>query len=186
MSCFTHPLRAALLLGLALPCVAGAALRIDGGQSSISATLRQMNVPLEIQFRRYTTRIDLRPDQPEQSSAVIEIDIGSLDLGDAEFNSEALKKDWFDAARYPTAKFVATAIRPQPNGRFDVSGKLTIKGASKDAAFPVTLRQENGRQVIDGALPIRRLAFGIGDGPWRDTGMVADEVVIRFHLVAPR
>lgn len=186
MACLPLPLRGALLLCLALPGPAGAAPRLDSGNSRISATVRQMNVPLEIQFRRYTAQVDLRPEQPATSSAVIEIDIGSLDLGDAELNNEALKKDWFNAAQYPTAKFVATAIRPRANGRFDVSGKLTIKGASMDANFPVTVRQENGMQVIDGVLPIKRLAFGIGEGAWRDTGMVANEVAIRFHLVGPR
>ena len=32
-------------------------------------------------------------------------------------------------------------------------------------------------------LPIKRLAFKIGDGEWADTSMVADEVQVRFKLV---
>jgi polyisoprenoid-binding protein YceI len=33
-------------------------------------------------------------------------------------------------------------------------------------------------------VPIKRLVFGIGDGEWKDTSVVADEVVIKFHIVA--
>jgi polyisoprenoid-binding protein YceI len=31
-------------------------------------------------------------------------------------------------------------------------------------------------------LPIKRLAFGIGEGEWKDTSIVADEVVIKFRV----
>jgi polyisoprenoid-binding protein YceI len=33
-------------------------------------------------------------------------------------------------------------------------------------------------------VPIKRLAFGIGDGEWKDTSVVADEVIIKFRIVA--
>jgi polyisoprenoid-binding protein YceI len=39
--------------------------------------------------------------------------------------------------------------------------------------------------VFEGTLPIRRLAFGIGEGEWRDPSVVADEVIVRFRLVVP-
>jgi len=32
-------------------------------------------------------------------------------------------------------------------------------------------------------LPIKRLTFNIGEGEWKDTSMVADEVTIKFHVV---
>jgi len=38
--------------------------------------------------------------------------------------------------------------------------------------------------VFEGQLPIKRLAFNIGEGEWKDTSMVADEVVIKFRVTA--
>ena len=38
----------------------------------------------------------------------------------------------------------------------------------------------------DGVLPIKRTTFNIGDGEWKDTSVVADEVQIKFHVVAAR
>ena len=38
--------------------------------------------------------------------------------------------------------------------------------------------------MFEGALPIKRLAFNIGDGEWKDTSMVADEVLIKFRVTA--
>jgi polyisoprenoid-binding protein YceI len=48
----------------------------------------------------------------------------------------------------------------------------------------VTVTQQGATQTFDGALPIKRLQFDIGLGEWKDTSTVADEVVIKFHIVA--
>jgi hypothetical protein len=33
-------------------------------------------------------------------------------------------------------------------------------------------------------LPIKRLQYGVGDGSWKDTDTVADDVQIKFRIVA--
>jgi polyisoprenoid-binding protein YceI len=60
-----------------------------------------------------------------------------------------------------------------------------LKGRVLDLVANVVRRSESGVQVFEGQLPIRRLAFGIGEGEWRDPSVVADEVVVRFRLVVP-
>ena len=40
------------------------------------------------------------------------------------------------------------------------------------------------QQIFEGNLPIKRLAFGIGEGEWKDASIVADEVVIKFRVLA--
>jgi hypothetical protein len=64
-----------------------------------------------------------------------------------------------------------------------VAGKLTIKGKTADVTFPLAVKKDGATQVFDGALPIKRLTYNIGEGEWKDTGMVADEVTIKFHIV---
>lgn len=172
---------------LSLVCSAIAApLRIDAGRSTVGVTFKQMNVPVEATFRKFTTQIDFDAARPAAAKARIDIDIPSFDLGDTGYNRDVLKKEWFDAAQFPKASFVASTIKARtgaPAGTYDVTGKLTIKGRTADIHFPLTVRQDKGSQVFDGALPIKRLAFNIGEGEWKDTGMVADEVTIRFHVV---
>jgi hypothetical protein len=34
-------------------------------------------------------------------------------------------------------------------------------------------------------LPIKRTVFNIGDGEWKDTSVVADDVQIKFRIVTP-
>jgi polyisoprenoid-binding protein YceI len=114
----------------------------------------------------------------------VDIDTASFDIGEAEYNKEVAGKDWFNAAKFPKATFVSSAIKPAGAGKLAVSGKLTIKGKTQDVTFPVTVKQEGPKQVFEGQLPIKRLAFNIGEGEWKDTSMVADEVVIKFRVAA--
>lgn len=174
---------AALLAATAL--VAGAVpLKTDVAHSSVAATFKQMNVPVDASFKRFTAQIDYDPAHPEKATARVDIDTASFDMGEAEYNKEVAKKDWFNSSQFPKASFVSTAIRPGGAGKLNVSGKLTIKGRTQDVSFPLSVKPEGGRQVFEGQLPIKRLAFNIGEGEWKDTSMVADEVVIKFHVAA--
>jgi len=170
---------------LAVAAAASAAvLKTDPAKSSVSAVFKQMNVPIESKFKKHNIVIDYNAAAPDTSKATVEIETASLDLGEADMNAEVAKKDWFNSAQFPKATFVSTAIKSAGPGKLNVSGKLTIKGKAADVTFPITVKAEGGKQVFDGALPIKRLAFNVGEGEWKDTGMVADEVTIKFHVVA--
>lgn len=173
----------AALLCLALSGLAYAALKVDTAGSSVTAVSRQMGVPVEGKFRKFTAQIDYNAAKPEASKAQVDIDIASFDLGSAEFNSEVMKKDWFNAAQHPKASFVSTSIKPAAAGKLDVAGKLIIKGKTADVAFPLSVKKEGASQIFEGTVPIKRLTFNIGEGEWKDTSMVADEVLIKFRVV---
>ena len=174
---------AALTLSLALPNLANAVLKTDPAKSGVSAVFKQMNVPVEAKFKKFNAQVDFNQAKPETSKANIEIDIGSFYLGDAQYNQEVLKKEWFNAGQFPKATFISSAIKPGAGGKLDVTGKLTIKGKSSNISFPLTVKKDGTNQIFEGALPIKRLAFNIGEGEWADTSMVADEVVIKFRVV---
>ena len=48
--------------------------------------------------------------------------------------------------------------------------------------MPVTLTQSGGVTTASGEMVLHRLAFAIGDGEWKDTSVVADNVEVKFHL----
>lgn len=67
-------------------------------------------------------------------------------------------------------------------GKYELAGKLSIKGQSRDVLVPLAMTQTGAITVATGVLPIKRLAFSIGDGDWADTAMVADEVQVKFKF----
>jgi len=174
-------LAAALLAGTAAHA---APLKTDLAKSSVSATFKQMNVPVEARFKTFTAQIDYDAAKPEAAKATVDIGTASMDLGDPEYNREVAKKEWFNTAQFPKATFVSTSIKPAGADKLNVAGKLTVKGKTADVAFPLTVKAAGKQQVFEGQLPIKRLAFNIGEGEWKDTSMVADEVVIKFRVTA--
>ncbi|WP_028313091.1 YceI family protein [Derxia gummosa] len=181
--------RGAVALAFAIPAFAfvqpAGATPVDAAKSSVSATFKQMGVPVDGAFRKFTGDVSYDPAKPAEAKARIDIDISGFDIGDPEYNKEVLKKEWFNAAQYPKASFVTTAVKPAGAGKFDATGTLTIKGKTQTLTVPVTVAPAAGANVFSGALPIKRLAYDIGEGDWKDTGMVADEVVIKFKLAVP-
>lgn len=170
----------ALLACAALPAAAQTVLY---DKSRISCVSRQENVPVEAQFRKFTARIAFDPAKPETGKAQIEIDVGSFDIDNAEVNDMAKDKDWFNARAFPKATFTATGIRALGGGRFEARGPLSIKGKTLDVAAPFTYKPDAAGGVFDGAFTIKRLQYNIGEGAWKDTGTVADEVQIKFRIV---
>jgi polyisoprenoid-binding protein YceI len=160
--------------------------QVDSSKSTVTATSKQMNVPVDGTFKKFTAQLSFDPAKPAAGSARLSINTASYDLGDESYNEQVRGKEWFDAAQYPDATFVSSAIAPAGGNQFKVTGTLTIKGKSQNVTVPVTVAQQGSTQSFDGALPIKRSQFDIGTGEWKETSVVADEVVIKFHIVAAK
>ena len=155
---------------------------VDYKKSHIGFTFKQMNVPVEGQFPKFTANITFNPATPETGKAEIEVDLASIDTGSADGDTEVKRKLWFNVDTFPKAKFTSTAIKPLGGNKYEVVGTLGIKGRSRDLKFPVTLKPEAGGTLFEGAFPVLRLQFGIGEAQWSDTETVADEVQVRFRI----
>lgn len=184
-SIFRRPVLAGLTVVL-LSGIAPAFAQVDAGKSTIVATSKQMNVPVDGTFKKFSAQLTFDPAKPATGSASLSIDTGSYDLGDAEYDKQVRGKEWFDSATFPTATFVSSAIAPAGGNQYKVTGKLTIKGKSQVVTVPVSITQQGTTQTFDGSLPIKRTQYDIGTGEWKDTSVVADDVVIKFHIVAAK
>ncbi len=173
----------ALIGGLALTALpAQAQQQLVPAQSSIEFTAKQMGVPMQGQFKKFDAQVAFDPAKPATSRIRFTVDTGSATMGARETDAELPKPVWFNVAQFPQATFESSAIKALGGGKFDVAGKLTIKGASVQVTVPVALTQSGATTTATGVLPIKRLAFKIGDGEWADTSMVADEVQVKFKL----
>jgi polyisoprenoid-binding protein YceI len=173
---------AALLLGAAAVSGAWAQQKLAAAQSEIAFTSRQMGVPVDGKFTRFDAQLTFDPKKPETSKVAFTVDLTSVAIGSAEVETELAKPGWFDTKKQPQATFQSTAFKPAGAGKFEVSGKLAIKGQSQDVVVPVTVQQSGTNATATGTFTLKRLAYKIGDGEWNDTSIVADEVQVRFKL----
>lgn len=163
--------------------VAQAAQQLVPAKSEVRFAFRQMNAPIEGRFRKLSGTVDFDPAKPQAGKADIIVDIASIDLGSPEGETEARGKGFFNVPLFPQARFTAASFKPLGNNRFEVSGKLTIKNISKDIVVPFTIKPEaGGAMTAEGAFPLKRLAFKVGEGDWADTDTVADDVQVKVRL----
>ena len=155
---------------------------VDLSKSSVSAVFKQTGVSSEGEFRKFSVSVEFDPANVAQTKARVDIDTASFDIGDPEYNAELVKKEWFNAAKYQKASFVSTSVKSLAPGKLEAAGKLTLKGKTVDLNVPVTYRQEGSNVVFEGSIPIKRLAFNIGEGEWADTSVLENEVRIKFKF----
>lgn len=169
---------AALTLGTS----AWADQKLVPAQSAVNFTIKQMGVPLKGHFKQFGAQVQFDTAKPETSKIQFTVDTGSATMGSKETDAEMPKATWFNVASFPQARFDSTAVKALGAGKYQVDGKLSIKGQSQNVSLPVTLTQNGATTIATGTLPIKRLAFKIGEGDWSDTSMVADEVQVQFKL----
>src|ERR1700750_1361002 len=176
--------RSALILAasLALAGAAFAQAKVVPAQSQITFAIKEMGVPVEGRFTKWTADIAFDPKKPEAGKVAFTIATASATLGAPETDAEVPKAEWFNVAKFPNATFASTAIKAKGGGKFDVAGKLTVKGTTKDVVVPIALTQAGPPTTATGAFTIKRNDFKIGEGDWTDTSQLADEVAVKFKI----
>jgi polyisoprenoid-binding protein YceI len=150
--------------------------------SEITFVAKQLGVPLNGRFKRFAVKTNFNPATPQASQIAFTVDLGSAAIN-AETDGELAKPEWFNTVKFPQATFQSTAIKGLGGGKFEVVGKLAIKGTPRDVTVPVQIAQANGSTTATGGFTLKRLDFKVGDGDWADTSVVANEVQVKFKLV---
>jgi polyisoprenoid-binding protein YceI len=171
------------LFTLAALAATAQAQQVLPAQSEMAFTVKQMGVPVDGKFRKWSAQIAFDPKKPEAGKVSFALDTASAGFGVAETDVEIPKPVWFNAAKFPQASFASSAIKATGPGKYSVAGKLSIKGSTRDVVVPVALAQAGGQTTATGAFTLKRLEFKVGEGEWADTSMVADEVQVKFKLV---
>ena len=185
---------AGFLLALAGPAAAGEAplWSVEPG-SSVGFTAFQAGAPVDGLFKKFEAEIRFDPSRPETSRVAVVIDVSSVESGSQDRDDTIRSASLFDAATWPTARFVAERFTAAGGGRYLAHGLLTLRDTTREVVLPFMLRIEDHPDApamvlarASGELEVARLDYGVGQGLWTDTSVVADRVVIRIDILARR
>lgn len=181
-----HSIYAVLLAGLVMTPMAQAAeyTAIQADKSKLNFTYKQMGVAMDGSFRKFSAQISFDPAKPANAKATFDLDIASIDTGSEEADDEVKGKNWFNTKLFPRAKFESTGFKTLGANRYEVSGKMTIKGKTQLVTAPFTFIPQGNNAVADGTFTLKRADYGIGEGAWSDFSVVANEIEIKFHFLA--
>ncbi len=90
--------------------------------------------------------------------------------------------------KYPTVEFESTEIRRVGEYHYEVRGRLTMRGVTREIASPFELRFVDGKKRVEarGTWLINRKLFKIIWNPFLDHGgiIVGDHVTVDWTIVA--
>jgi polyisoprenoid-binding protein YceI len=151
---------------------------------SLSFVASQAGAPFPGEFKSYTALLCLDDKDPAKDTLTVQVDLNSVDSGLDEMD-EALKgADFFDTARTPKGSFISDSMKPVSPGHYLVTGKLTLRGVTKQVSVPFTFAlAADGKQArLDAKTTLQRRDYGIGKGQWDDPQYVGLAVDVIFAI----
>ena len=134
------------------------------------------------------------PANPAATSGRIVLDAASLTVGNPLMAEHLRGKQWLDVARHPTISFEALnlgGVRTEGSGIVaDLTGRLTIKGVTKEITVPVSftylpgkLGARLGDAKLKGDLLVLRASFLINRSDFDlQAGQMTDKVAETIQL----
>jgi polyisoprenoid-binding protein YceI len=158
---------------------------LDQPKSTLEFQFVQAGAQNKGKFTRYAVTLDFSPDNLATSKLDVVVETASLDTGDKERDDTLKGADLISVAKFPQSRFTSTQITKTANG-YDAVGKLTLRGVSRDIHVPFSFRttDEQGKPAgyLLGKTTIKRLDFGVGQGDWKATDQVGNDVAVSYSL----
>jgi polyisoprenoid-binding protein YceI len=181
-----------VVLAGALPAWAESMWEIDPAHSSVQFSARHMMVS---NVRGAFTKVagTVRGDEQDPTHATVEatIDTSSIDTREAKRDEHLRSPDFLDVAKYPTMTFRSKTITKTGDGRYDVTGDLTLHGVTREVVLHVegpspAMKDPRGglRAGASATTRINRRDFGISWSKALDGGgvVVGDDIDVTIDV----
>ncbi|MGE0043786.1 MAG: YceI family protein [Vicinamibacterales bacterium] len=164
----------------------------DLAHSEAAFQVRHLITKVRGRFSDFAATIEYDEADPTRSSVSLTIQAASIDTNQAERDAHLRSADFFAVDEFPTLTFVSTGITRKSDDAFDVAGKLTIRGNTRDIVLPVTALGKakdpwgNERLAFETEITLNRKDYGLTWNAALETGgfLVGDEVKVSVSLQA--
>jgi polyisoprenoid-binding protein YceI len=138
--------------------------------------------------------VEYDPSDISKTKIEATIDVAGLSTQVQQRDDHLRSPEFFDAAKFPTIKYVSKSVTAGAAGRLKVVGDLTIKGVTKEVVLDVEgpsapLKDQRGTRVgASATTKINRMDYGVNWNRVMSGGLTVGEEVsinIDLELVAP-
>jgi polyisoprenoid-binding protein YceI len=167
-------LAGALAAAAAAPAAAADDVQSSGALSFASEYQGETFVGLFPDFR---TTLSFDPAAPQDAKLEVSIPLATADTKNSDRDSTLETADFFNVAKFATARYSAEGFRSLGDNRYVDDGTLELRGVKKQV--PLTITWTPGeRPVLSGKATVKRLDFGVGGGDWGDVSIIPNEVAV--------
>jgi polyisoprenoid-binding protein YceI len=180
---------------VAAPLAASAATwEIDPVHSSIEFSIRHLMISnVRGQFGKFSATVTGDPSDPASAKLEATIDASSIDTRNEKRDGHLKSADFLDVEKFPTITFKSKKVERAGEGKWKVTGDLTLHGVTKEAVLevqgpmpPIKDPMGNVKSGASATTTIDRKDFGIVWNKAMDGGgvMVGDDVAITVNVEA--
>ena len=199
-----------ILVGLvSLSAVAHAAqattFTIDQSRSMLAVQLFRDGVAARlghdhvIRATQFSGLVSFDPKTPESASIRVDVDAAALKAdepiarsrfgvsgtptaSDIEEIETSMKSErQLDVSKFPRITFASDRITREASDRYQVAGRLTIRGVTRAVRFPATVRMEG--DVVRATATIEFLQTSFGYQPYRAAlGAIKNKDAVKLHV----
>lgn len=166
---------------------------IDPVHSNISFSVRHMMLSdVKGTFDKFSGAITANDDDPKSVDIEATIDASSINTRSEKRDSHVKSADFLDVAKYPTITFKSVKIQPDGDGKWKITGDLTLHGVTKPVVLEMTgptpevKVMGSPRRGASATTTINRQDFGIAFNKTLDSGglVVGNDIAISIDVEA--
>lgn len=157
------------------------ALVLDKRRSTLSFVGRSVTMEHQGDFSAISGTAKLKGYEFKTLKVAVQMDSVSSDH--PKLTNHLKSADFFNAAKYPSARFVATKVRPGGEGvaTHTITGELSLLAVTKRITFPATIVVTDAGATGLAEFTINRKDFGIVY-PGRPDDLISDQVLLKLNL----
>jgi polyisoprenoid-binding protein YceI len=172
---------------VAPPTVGAVNYTFSNDGSKIEFVGAKVTAKHEGSFAAFRGTVALVDGDPTKSVVTAEVDVASLTVQPAKLEGHLKSADFFDAEKFPKARFSSTAIKSGgDNGAtHTVTGNLDLHGVTKSLTFPAKIAVSPDQVDVSAEFSINRKDFGVVY-PGMPDDLIKDDVLIKLSLHAKK
>jgi len=171
-----------LALALALPFAACASDYKVGPGSTLGFSGKFQGQQFDGSFGKFDAAISYDPANLATAKFDVTVDVATAKTGDSDRDKALPTADFFDASKFPKAHYVTSGFTKDAKGNVVANGTLTLHGVSRPVQLKVVFNPAAGGARLSATGSLKRLDFGVGSGEYKDTGTIADDVLVNGTL----
>ncbi|KOV90808.1 MULTISPECIES: YceI family protein [unclassified Streptomyces] len=166
---------------------------IDPAHSSIGFVARHAMVTnVKGSFQDFTGTLHLDGADPAKSTATLDVQVASIETGNADRDGHLKSSDFFKIDEFPTMTFRSTKAESLGGDDYRITGDLSLLGVTKpltiDLEFNGSAQDPFGNQRVgfEGKAEILRSEWGLTWNAALETGgvLVSDKIKLVFDISA--
>jgi polyisoprenoid-binding protein YceI len=166
---------------------------IDPAHTNVEFVARHVVSKVRGRFTDFSGTIEIA-DDPLESAATATITTASVETFEERRNNHLKSDDFFGSDRWPHITFESKSIRPAGDGRFELTGELTVRDVTRAIVLDVEYLGAakdpwgNDRIAFSAATQVNREEFGLTWNAVIETGgvLVGRDVRLELEVAAVR